>query len=569
MDRAKTILTSTECDDYVLRFLGTTRDEMLADGFAGDVHWVEVAVRFCPQLSKVEADELMEPIMDFYTMLALRMESHLSLNAANIIRNTWTAARILSTDPRVAQEAANELLWAPTTGLLRLRPDQCAEFETAFLTNQTLVHQLQSFADRPVAVRVWQDGGRYAALFQFLGDRFCGAPDHVLDAESVHAQWKVLETNRRSLKFKLLNAMLKLRHYRFTNGAIPPFLDLETHIEEISRGRAVRYEALIANDNVHPRMVRDMPYQERFNLRAIDVALLRNAHVDGVNQEADESANAVDVAFSNYMRFLFEPHNLYAFTGIDAPYRKYVYITENKSVSYRDKSRPLHAIGRYLNVVWYEPVQEDIEFPEEIGADEEVLIPCAGDQVSLPTQEMSLAEMCNVAGYWPDDIGPDFCERSVELVHESRLLSHNIQRFESRRLGGAGWGRVVRSHSGVDIEHYEFENRALPQLTRMALARALQVRDGLTDDQRNRIWNLRKNQLVAALENGPVAIAAVAKAAAKVGPKAIAKAVVKAAAKAEAKAIAKAVVKAAAKAVPKAARGRGGGRARGRGRGPG
>ena len=138
-------------------------------------------------------------------------------------------------------------------------------------------------------------------------------------------------------------------------------------------------------------------------------------------------------------------------------------------------------------------MQEDIEFPEEIGADEEVLIPCAGDQVSLPTQEMSLAEMCNVAGYWPDDIGPDFCERSVELVHESRMLSHNIQRFESRRLGGAGWGRVVRSHSGFDIEHYEFENRALPQLTRMALARALQVRDGLTYDQRNRIWNLRKN----------------------------------------------------------------------------
>ena len=81
--------------------------------------------------------------------------------------------------------------------------------------------QLERFAEDPDPQCVWRKSGRYADLFMFLADRFLDAPDHVLDAESVHAQWKIIEVGRRSLKFKLMNALLKLRHHRFSYGRIP------------------------------------------------------------------------------------------------------------------------------------------------------------------------------------------------------------------------------------------------------------------------------------------------------------------------------------------------------------
>ena len=555
--RAQKIITSTECDEKVMEFLGIDSGALVSRGIvdASTRHWVEVAMKTTPGLTDAEMDAGMDLLHAFHSKVARKMSSHLSLNAANILRNTWVAAKILSTNPSEAKAAANQLLHAPSLGILRLRLDQCTAFEAAILANSVVMQQLCNFADDPFPKCVWQKGELFADLFVFIADRFAGAPDHVLDCESVHAQWKFLETIRRGMKFKLLNALLKLRHYRFTNRRLPSFDELEVWFEELSQGRAARYRALVAAGQIHPRLVPDQLYQERFRLRAVDVALMRQADDDSDGDGADESAQGVEISFANYVRFLFQPDHLYSFTSLADT--KFVYIAENKSVAYRDKQKPDHVIGRPLTVVWYEQAPPDFEIEEHVGVNEIILHPCAGNTPELPLQNMSLAELSITAGFYPAAILPDHTERDVEIMHEAAILRHSVERFDSRATqlsSGVGWCRICDRASGVDLEWYAFNQRNVNDLTKMALARALQTRDNLTDDERNRIWQLPKPTLLAAFQNPAGAGAVAAKAAAKP------------AAKAAAKLAAKAAAKPAAKAAPAGA-GRGvGGKGRGRGR---
>ena len=120
---------------------------------------------------------------------------------------------------------------------------------------------------------------------------------------------------------------------------------------------------------------------------------------------------------------------------------------------------------------------------------------------------------------------------------------------------GATWKMIVNISTGTDVEHWAFEARGGGDLTKMALARALQVRDGLSDAQRIRVLGLAKDILYAALGDavGPGAVG-VAKAAAKAGPMPAALlAILPKAAAPKAKAAGKAAPAAAVKAAGKAA----------------
>ena len=352
------------------------------------------------------------------------------------------------------------------------------------------------------------------ALFAFLANRFCGAPDHVLDSESVHAQWQYLQSGRRAIKFKLMNALLKLRHHHFIHGRIPAFDKMIDYLDHVSEARHARYTALVNAGDVAPQFIHDQPYRERFNLRGMDAAVLRALNADDA---ADESAAEVrgDTQFSNYVRFLFEPHNLYQFANLPGP-TKFVYITENKSMQYRDKPKADQAIGRDLCLVFYEPMAADIELGAFVDSDEVVVVPCGGDTLQLYVQQMTLAELCVAAGYHPSDIAPDFSERDVEKLHEGRVLNHGIVHIDSRRHIDGGWVRIVRPSSAVDIEQHAFAMRTADGydgLTKMALAPALQLRDGFTDIVRERVFQLTWMTLKDAIETRPAAVAAVAKAA--------------------------------------------------------
>ena len=129
-------------------------------------------------------------------------------------------------------------------------------------------------ADDPNPECVWRKGGRCADLFVFLADRFGGGPDSVIDCEGKHAEWQMLVTNRRALKFKLLNAMLKLRGFIRVNGGLPDWSDLQPHFDAVRAGMVLRYQQAVADPNV-PRNRADWIYAARFNLRAIDVPLIR------------------------------------------------------------------------------------------------------------------------------------------------------------------------------------------------------------------------------------------------------------------------------------------------------
>jgi hypothetical protein len=161
---------------------------------------------------------------------------------------------------------------------------------------------------------------------------------------------------------------------------------------------------------------------------------------------------------------------------------------------------------------------------------------------------MTLAEMCVAAGYYPTDIGPDFSERDVEKLHEGRLLNHGIVHIESRRHIAGGWARIAKPSSAVDIEQHSFAMRTAEGydgLTKMALARALQLRDGFSDIVRERVLNLNWVTLKDAIEAKPVAIVAVAKAVAPAPV--VAKAAAKVVAKPKANVVAKPKAKAKAK----------------------
>ena len=162
------------------------------------------------------------------------------------------------------------------------------------------------------------------------------------------------------------------------------------------------------------------------------------------------------------------------------------------------------AIGRPLCVLWYEPADDEVGHEaDDVGVGEFPLVPSAGDHGNIDIQFMSVAEICKAAGYWPPSL-PSDTARDVEIAHDKAIVDHEIERFNSRRGSlrrGASWAMLVRVEGGEDFEWAAYEERPLATLTKMALARCLQVRGGLNADSRKALLNLPKTVLVAAMRN--------------------------------------------------------------------
>ncbi len=118
------------------------------------------------------------------------------------------------------------------------------------------------------------------------------------------------------------------------------------------------------------------------------------------------------------------------------------------------------------------------------------------------------------------------CETTqVEVLLESRILTHQIVCFDSRPSGNADipWSYVLENE--IDIEEAFW--RQDEHLTKMAVARRLQVLEGLSNGQRDKLWQMSKQTLVGAL-NAPAAAAGPAAALLVAAPKAKAAAAPKA-----------------------------------------
>lgn len=123
--------------------------------------------------------------------------------------------------------------------------------------------------------------------------------------------------------------------------------------------------------------------------------------------------------------------------------------------------------------------------------------------------ESTVAEIARAAGDFPalaDNLAP----RDVEVLLESRILDHGVMCYTSRHIAlddaHNPWTFELSSPEGV--EDVAWHNPYGGERVKMALARRLQLRDGLNDDTRNLIWELTKDALLAELATAPGGAAA-------------------------------------------------------------
>lgn len=516
-DRAQNIISDLGIDAHVERFLGVTADRIDALRAATGAriqNWVELCVRMEVSATTAEQDDMFDECTSFHSRVSLRMRSHLSLNSKNIHRTTWASARMLSTSPQLAKESANLL----RSQLVSLRPGQATAFEACVLDDELFMRDLALICDDPLPACIWRKRGRTKYLFKFLADRFVGAPDSVGDSESIHAVWKRVEETRRGVKFKLMNALLKLRSYVREYSDLPAWVDIKAYVESIDAQMAALYNSMIADQGMRSS---DTLYWERFNLRGTDLMLVRAAPDDiNADHQANTANATADIAFGNYLRFLFKKHSIYRLARLGTA--SFFYVAENKSVAYRDAPQEGETIGRAISLVWLEELDDDStsNVPCELGASELLFKPVSGD---LVVTDVSISELSLLSGYYPAEADhPLIDDRTMELIHERRLLNHRVEWYEASRLSvehsSDMWLFKIDVDSGVDIEQHSNENTSLEESTKMNLARRLQVRDNLSDDDRTRSHQLSKAALIAALRVAPIAPLAAAAAPLPLGP---------------------------------------------------
>ena len=186
VDKACGIILDLAVTPKVLQKYGYTQEDLEALD-AQPRTWVEVVV-----LHVVGEQDLMETYLhealDFHRATTTRAAGHLALVGDNTFRTPWTAAKLLSTDPGMARAAAREFAHHLDTA----RPGNRTLFEAHIFESENLYLDLVAFGAAEPQVLLWKGHGRFQSLYRFLAVRFLLAPDHVLDAERIHARWQWL-----------------------------------------------------------------------------------------------------------------------------------------------------------------------------------------------------------------------------------------------------------------------------------------------------------------------------------------------------------------------------------------
>ena len=380
IDKASDLITSSECTDEILEILGLTGTGI----DLATAHWVEVALHHMPGITEEEYERYLQECMDYHTAVTMAVASHLRLTAANILRPPWLAGAMLSKDPRKAKEAAA----AFQDNLMRKPEAARSAFERTFLENEALVEQLDHFATANPPLVLWRGRGRYKELFVFLAVRFLAAPDHVLDAEGTHALWKWLETCKPGISFRTLNCILRLQCYLRSNGFEFPDHDLLSERIRVIRRIALEDARAVGVIDIGRGMRARMLYQQRFNLGPVEVNLMR--HVHAVNGSPDTTH---EVAWGNYVRFLFAPNAFYSFPAVSGTL--YLYVARNRAAPGRQAIAEGEASGRMLTYAWFAYSAE----ATAVAEDGIVVVPVAADDPrTLNLRNGTIAELFRAAG---------------------------------------------------------------------------------------------------------------------------------------------------------------------------
>ena len=191
-------------------------------------------------------DRYLEDALDFVRTVSDAAAAHLRLLLQNTFRTPWLAAKMLSTDAFHARASAREVLKHLDTTL----PANRSSFEKHLLGSPELWLNLQAFAVEDPPVLLWRGRGRFECLFKFLGPRFLLAPDHVLDAERIHARWQWSCIVKRNIRFQALNASLRLTHYREQHRDFPSHEALLPYLHAELLEHRIAKEALYDEDEV-------------------------------------------------------------------------------------------------------------------------------------------------------------------------------------------------------------------------------------------------------------------------------------------------------------------------------
>ena len=150
------------------------------------------------------------------------------------------AAKLLPQDRNLARGAASAL----ARHLATTRPGNRTSFEEHLVTQEDLWKSLLEFSEAEPAVLLWHGNGRFERLFKFLAPRFLLAPDHVLDAERIHARWQWSCRTKRALKIQTMNASLRLTHHLEHNQTFPSHEELLQHLHAEAMDHKFSMEAL-------------------------------------------------------------------------------------------------------------------------------------------------------------------------------------------------------------------------------------------------------------------------------------------------------------------------------------
>ena len=157
-------------------------------------------------------------------------------------------------------------------------------------------------------------------------------------------------------------------------------------------------------------------YLDRFNFSIHDTPLLKGA------AGASTVDSGREIRWANYCRSVLVRMRFYSLQALKGDL--FLFVAESKSLPGRDPRTECEAIGRSLNVAWFESV-------ESVGGDHTVRrVNRDGTYIALKL--LTLAEILRAAGFFL--LAPDGASaRQVELALERSFMDHDLMQFEHIR----------------------------------------------------------------------------------------------------------------------------------------
>lgn len=469
------IITDLRVNDYVLKALDMHASDFMPHEL--NVSWVTFVVRQSG-VGASECEDLLPDLLEYQQKIAMRMVGHLRLTWENINTPELLSGSILSKDAQTARTCARRF----HDHLKRVQANELKPYERCWVDDTELMRQLDEFALQEPPCVVWRGRARWSYLFKFLAARFLGAGDTVLDCESMHARWKWMSETRNGIRFRLLNAVLKLSLHLEHYGDFPDDGMIYEHCNEIDAAERLQYAEACANREIAPRMRSAYMWQSRYNLGPQYVELVKE------RQTTLSSGSTVEQAWGMYLRWLFKPGYAYQLSALSSTY---FFVGANQSKPGRDARQESEALGRSLAVAFFEE--------EDNLAEGKLLKPIDdnGDTI-LHLQNKTIAELSLACGFHPA-VSHNDTAREVELMHEAALLRHDVQMHTVVRHDENNWKLVLVDSCFIE-DHY-VDTVAIQDMTKMGLARQIQLKEGLDDLGRNSAWSMTKQALLNRLAN--------------------------------------------------------------------